>query len=334
MFLERTAVMSNRRAFTLIEILIVLAIIALLVGILLPSITMIRRQAKETAQKAQFGAIDMALDAFKQDYGDYPPSNSQEGINPPGRTYCGAQKLTEALLGWDLQGFHPNTVWRRDGYSGTAVPTGGPDTYDPDRTRIRLDGQYYTLFERRGPYLEVAKTNVYRLGTSAASASDGLYDSTTGLFTGNFDATLPNYVICDVFGVKKISIITSLPTGGIVTTTKMAGSPVLYYKANTASKTLVNSNPANNIYNCFDNLAILRLNQLPAGNVPHTLAGVSPPSVLPGSYLYSPAYKLVDQNIYSATIPPQLWPNRPDTYILISAGADHEFGTKDDILNF
>ena len=303
--------MSNRKAFTLIEMLIVLAIIALLLGILLPSITMVRRQAKETAQKAQFAAIDMALDAFKQDYGDYPPSNS---LDYSGLTYCGAQKLTEALLGWDLQGFHPKTVWRRDGFDAS----GGNTTYDPLRNRGTV-----TLFERRGPYLEVAKTNVYRLGYTAG-ANNGLYNSTTGLFTSIFNATLPNYVICDVFGVKKISVI----AGGNVTTT-MAGSPVLYYKANTASKTLSDPNPLNNIYNSVDNLDILRLNQLPEESVPHTLNNLLP---VPGDYLYNTAYKLIDENVYSAT--GQLWPHRPDSYILISAGWDHNFGTKDDILNF
>jgi prepilin-type N-terminal cleavage/methylation domain-containing protein len=305
--------MNNRKAFTLIELLIVLAIIALLLGILLPSITMVRRQAQETAQKAQFAAIDMALDAFKQDYGDYPPSNS-DGYAP--LSYCGAQQLTEALLGMDLRGFHPQSAWRWDGSNATV-----PNLYDNT-----------TLSDRRGPYLEVAKTNVFRINISAAGAKDGLYDpANIPFFTNYFDRSRPNFVICDVFGVKKISIVTTLPppAGGTVTTTKMAGSPILYYKANTSNKTL------SGIYNYVDNIHLLLLGKLPDGynGFPdriHRLATGMPS----GIYFYDPAYKIVDENIYSATIPHQLWPHRPDTYILISAGADHEFGTKDDILNF
>jgi prepilin-type N-terminal cleavage/methylation domain-containing protein len=326
--------MNNHKAFTLIELLIVLAIIALLVGILLPSITMVRRQAQETAQKAQFAAIDMALDAFKQDYGDYPPSNYNDGFFGDPAVYCGAQKLTEALLGWDLQGFHPQTAWRRDGFDAS----GGNTTYDPFRTRPITPQGPPTLLERRGPYLEVAKTNVFRLNISTAGANDGLYiPANIPFFTNFFDKSLPNFVICDVFGVKKISIVTTLPppTGGIVTTTKMAGSPILYYKANTTSKIFLGSNPNNSIYNYADNIHLLLLGKLPDGyngspDRIHTLAGGMPS----GIYFYNPAYKIVDENIYSATNPHQLWPHRPDTYILISAGADHEFGTKDDILNF
>jgi prepilin-type N-terminal cleavage/methylation domain-containing protein len=324
--------MNNRNAFTLIEILIVLAIIALLAGILLPSITMVRRQAKETAQKAQFAAIDMALDAFKQDYGDYPPSDSQDGFFSLPAVYCGAQKLTEALLGWDLQGFHPQTAWRRDGFDAST----GNTTYDPTRSRGTA-----TLYERRGPYLEVAKTNVFRLNISNAGANDGLYDTTkpslVPFFTNNFNKALANFVICDVFGVKKISIVTTLPTGGTVTTTKMAGSPILYYKANTANKLFGVQVWNSSIYNFWDNQYILNLGILPDGynaGPPetnyHRLRGV----LMFGDTFYDSTYKIVDENIYSATNPHQLWPHRPDTYILISAGADHEFGTKDDILNF
>jgi type II secretory pathway pseudopilin PulG len=285
-----------------------MVIIVLLVGILLPSITMVRRMAKETAQKAQFAAIDMALDAFKQDYGDYPPSDWQEGTGS-GRVYCGTQKLTEALLGWDIQGFHPKTVWRRDGYSGAGLPgtLGTELTYDPLRNRGTS-----TLFERRGPYLEVAKTNVFRLGNSpVANANDGLYNLSGNL---NFDSMRSNFVICDVFGVKKI---TTKITFTNETVTTMAGSPILYYRANTSNKTL------QGIYDCNDNLAIIQLGKLPAGGA-HTLTC---------SYFYDPAYKIVDKNIPYLT-PSRRWPNRPDSYILISAGADHEFGTKDDILNF
>ncbi len=319
--------MNNRKAFTIVELLTSVTIIALLLGILLPSISMIRTKAKETAQKAQFATMDMALEAFKQDYGDYPPSDMIEGVNPPGLPYCGAQKLTEALLGWDLAGFHPKTVWRRDGCSGTGVAgtPGAEFTYDP--TRNRGDA---TLHERRGPYLEVAKTSVFRLGISAVGKNDGLYD-----LTGNtiFDAALPNYVICDAFGVKKLTISKS----GATTVTTTAGTPILYYKANTSSKILICPptipQAKNSIYNYWDNFDLLNLGILPKPdptNKPHLLVS-QPPGT--GRYFCDPKYKIVDQKVppISAT---QTWPNRPDTYILISAGADHEFGTNDDILNF
>jgi type II secretory pathway pseudopilin PulG len=319
--------MNNRKAFTIVELLTSVTIIALLLGILLPSISMIRTKAKETAQKAQFATMDMALEAFKQDYGDYPPSDWQEDTNPPsGLPYCGAQKLTEALLGWDLQGFHPKTVWRRDGLDAS----GGNGTYDPFLPRTRFtNGQPTTLLERKGPYLEVAKTNVFRLGSSAANTNDGLYDYTFPAFVNAFDKDKPNYVICDVFGVKKITIAKS----GAQTIITTAGTPVLYYKANTNYKVLdcTAAGFRNSIYNYTDNLALLQLGILPKPDPakPHQL--IQPTNS--GRYFCDPLYKIVDQKVpYPVNGP--YWPNRPDTYILISAGADHQFGTNDDILNF
>ncbi len=321
-FSERTVVMNNRKAFTLIEMLIVLAIIALLVGILLPSITMVRKQAKETAQKAQFAAIDMALDAFKQDYGDYPPSKS----NVYSFNYCGTQQLTEALLGMDLRGFNPDSVFRWDGL-------------DAGLTRDLYGNA--TLPERRGPYLEAAKTGVFHLNIRNAGASDGLYDpANIPFFDSFFKRAMPNYVICDVFSVKKISLVTAVPTGGSAVTTKWAGTPILYYKANTASTIFSAVNQTGSIYNYQDNAGIVQLGKLPDGYIKgppvirneHRLA-VNPASATPGYTLYSREYGVVD-----ARVPPTpagtYWPNRPDSYILISAGADHEFGTKDDIFNF
>ena len=58
--------MNNRKAFTIVELLTVVTIIALLLGILLPSIAMVRAKAKETAQKAQFMTIEMTLEAFNR----------------------------------------------------------------------------------------------------------------------------------------------------------------------------------------------------------------------------------------------------------------------------
>src|SRR5690349_14585048 len=62
----------RRKAFTMIELLVVIGIIAVLAGILLPAINHMRRQAQINGQRADFVTISNALDAYKADYGDYP----------------------------------------------------------------------------------------------------------------------------------------------------------------------------------------------------------------------------------------------------------------------
>ena len=73
--LKGMAVKRKKSAFTLVELLIVLGIIAILVSLLIPALTMVRKMAKETQQKAQITTIELAIVAFKNDYGDYPPSH-------------------------------------------------------------------------------------------------------------------------------------------------------------------------------------------------------------------------------------------------------------------
>ena len=64
-----------KRAFTLIELLAVIAIIALLMGILLPAMGRARLQAKVVVVNAELREIGMALEAysFDNDY-KYPPT--------------------------------------------------------------------------------------------------------------------------------------------------------------------------------------------------------------------------------------------------------------------
>jgi prepilin-type N-terminal cleavage/methylation domain-containing protein len=114
---------AAENGLTLMELLIVLAIISLLVGLLLPALGAVRKAAREAKQQAQITTIELALVAFKNDYGDYPPSSNVL----PSFKYFGSQKLSEALLGWDLLGCHPKSAWRADGLDAS----GGEWTYDP-----------------------------------------------------------------------------------------------------------------------------------------------------------------------------------------------------------
>jgi type II secretory pathway pseudopilin PulG len=332
-FEKRITTMNNRKAFTIVELLTSIVIIALLLGLLLPSLARIRRSAKEAAQKVQIATIETALEAFKQDYGDYPPSNWVEiPPLPPLTNYCGAQKLAEALVGWDLMGFHPKTAWRADGYTGTG-PAGvlnHPDTdwsYDPSRYRGTA-----TLSERKGYYLDVAKANLFKLGDlfnfSAYSPANPLAPNT--------------YVICDVFGVRKVKVASGQ--------TVKAGAPILYYKANTNSKTIdpnviPPANMQDRIYDYRNNSPLIQLRKLTANGNP----GLSHPlGYSPGNndypVFYSDQYNLnlgpsfggsgIQYGIRDPKVTQNVWPYNPDSYILISAGYDGFYGTADDIHNY
>jgi prepilin-type N-terminal cleavage/methylation domain-containing protein len=285
-----TAMKRERTGFTLVELLTVLAIITMLVGLLVPSMATVRRFARETKQRAQLTTMDLALTAFRDERGEYPPSE-YEGLLFP--DYCGAQKLAEALLGWDLMGFHPDSEWQADGYN----IDDSYFFYDPTNA--------YDMGKRRGPYLELGTANAFRLGVSGPVMNDGLFVNTGPLAAGTF-------VICDVFGVRRIT----LANGRTVT----AGTPILYYRANPSSRTMVDGVTGwdNLIYNAIDNLPLVGLGVLePDGTSgrPHKF--------------YSTEYKILDPKVTA-----QDWPHRPDSYILISAGVDGEYGTADDITNF
>ncbi len=297
-------VKCEKTGFTIVELLTAVGIIAMLVALLIPALAMVRKIAKETQQKAQLTTIDLALTAFRGDYGDYPPSGPERDEYSPG-FYTGAQKLAEALMGQDLMGFNSYSSFRSDlraDLPGESNYELYPDDLDPTTPAGRKNLGY-----RRGPYLELATASAFRLGRT--TEPDFLFDDTWVL-------KKDTYVLCDVFGVKKVTL-----AGG---ETAKAGTPILYYRADTSSKTMESRTQDDQIYKVRDNMPLIALGKLPEPDPdrdPHKLAD--------GRVFYTD-YKIIDPKVTIDTG----WPHRPDSYILISAGADGEYGTSDDIFNF
>jgi type II secretion system protein G len=63
-----------KQGFTLIELLVVISIIGLLMGILLPSLSRVREQAKIAAVNAELRQIALALEIYFQDNQKFPPT--------------------------------------------------------------------------------------------------------------------------------------------------------------------------------------------------------------------------------------------------------------------
>lgn len=207
------------RGFTLLEILTAMAIVAIMIGLLIPAIGMVQKTAQTVKQKSQFHAIEIALEAFQADTGDYPPSSyTRNGIPYPGSVgtdgYCGAQKLAEALVGMDGFGFHPKSQWRSDGLIDIDGNGSGdsPIYYGAAGYAALTPEQKAENFKaRKGPYIELEKANAVKV-SSLYPAGHDIYNVL------NED----KFILCDMFGLVK-----NLGTG------KKTGMPILYYRADT-----------------------------------------------------------------------------------------------------
>lgn len=211
----------DKKAFTLVELLVVISIIALLVSILMPALGKIRTQAKVAGLKATFHSITMGMEQFKNDHGSYPKSEPWGysltiDQNPPdaGHEDIGAHRLAETMFGIDLVG-----------YSADIHPTAGIPSYMIDTGNgepLGWDG----FITRYGPYVPVENFNIGSMRNDvvlpespAVTPDDRVWENV-------------NPVILDDFSPKK-------------------QRPILYFKAN-KRETFIH-----NIYNIDDNWEIL-----------------------------------------------------------------------------
>ncbi len=328
-------------AFTLVELLAVIAIISLLIGILVPALSKARQQAKNTRVRATLKAIGDGLELFRNENprdvrGEgYPPSTARDDPTEDGtsNTIFGAQWLVRYLMGKDLNGYvSPSTV----PVQLRTNRTPGAEQKDWYAMSPTGDNPFAPL-DRRGPYLNPDGVKIARpidlpgmmgappLGPSSIQADE---------------RSLQQFVILDVFGF-----------------------PILYYAANPflANKpgaplaTYDGSQPG--IYNFTDNVlftgrclsttcdfppwdfsesgatdptqvhAISKFGTHP-NNIPDRT------SVTAEENRHTFPYYILNKNVFESTNGMTVVPYNRDSYILISAGQDGRYGTADDVTNF
>ncbi len=288
---------NKKAAFTIVELLTVMSIIIILIGLLVPALNMVKQYAKRVKQKAQFHSIDVAMELFNNQWDGYPNSDALDETNTD---YCGALKLCEAMVGQDLMGFHPNSHFRSDCTDGGTPPV---DLYATPTNGFDPAVTDPENLKVRKMYLQLENVHAYRLWNIYGSGN-----------TGPFEEDL--FALCDVYNQVR-----NIETG------KKIGMPILYYKANTSNTKHDPNGPLpvvgddkDFIYNYLDNDELVKLPLPWAPTTQH-------PMFLDPKIFYEMTR---DKKISIDSGRP----NRADSYILISAGPDGEYGTSDDIFNF
>ncbi len=305
---------ADRRfaGFTMMELLVVMAIIFLLVGLLVPGTRVVTRLAKDLRQKSKFHAMEVGLEFFYNDFENYPDSTCLTG---GGKFVCGAQHLVEALAGRNdeceidgkaVVGFDPETTWN----AAQEQADGVTDIYPNDAKGSSLDEKEDYELRRKLPYIERDDFDIITIGR--------LYDDTGDVFASSGAYKAP--VFGDVYERKNVTLANG--------ETIKAGSPVLYFKANTQSRLFGTDTGGADwskwIYNYLDNMKILALGHIRDQNKAHPWYHETDPTVRDGFY----------DDITNPKVEAYEKPYNSTSYLLVAPGWDGLYGTKDDVTNF
>ena len=126
--INRKSPIGNAGAFTLVEMLVVIAIIGILAAMLLPALAAAKTAAKKAQAKMEMGSIVTAIEGYDQDYSRFPMTQAEQAV-------AGTNDFTTGFV----QNPQANVTWTSPNYSYdnnsnvvailmdlTAYPNGNP----------------------------------------------------------------------------------------------------------------------------------------------------------------------------------------------------------------
>ena len=340
---QATRPRSGRRAFTLIELLVVIGIIVLLISILIPVVSRVKTRAQVATVQAQINGIDAAIQSYSQAFGGALPGPIPNDQLGPNATLNPVINIAPTAGGGQLTKVTGSENLVLGLLGGLQPVAGGALQFDPAIVGRGPRGLRLTNPKSNNAFIDGVKLTPPPYGGGATP--QGMFVDASG---DADDSVVPEIV--DSFS-ESMPILFLRATKG--------GAGVISERT---AQTIPAPNPPTNLataqYHLQDivgytdssigvgkSIGYKEYTTAPPNNErPHGLQDVQETATLDkssGGYVYPFAAFPYFQN---PSIPPSTTgrgslnfrstPHNKDGFILISAGADRVYGTRDDITNF
>ena len=302
---------SPRRqsGFTLIELLVVIGIIAVLLGILIPTIGAVKRAGYTTATQARIRAIAEACERYYQVFEAYPGPQA-DGQMLPGTAggaprYTSSENLVLGLMG-GLKPVNPITANSQPIYDKALVGKGPQN----------LSTYSASAWKQYEPFIDAKTAGLDTQGSSAAGwttwanhsgeipGKSAFADTTVPEFVDAFPDPMPILYMRAVRGAQGVKQGSNMVLIGAATDTPVTKAGYQYYPSQLGMYTFP-----------------------PPSSIAAGAAQKQSQTDFPNSF--NDYFKLPED-----TNNPPTTVRSKDSYILISAGADRYYMTADDVCSF